>query len=277
MNFTHKVRHARERSNSLLCIGLDTDWRTVPDSIRGSANPVLEFNRAIVEATKDIACSYKLNLAYYEAYGEAGIEAMKGTLDAIPEHIVTIGDAKRGDIGNTSDQYAYAYQELYNFDSITINPLMGTDAVQPFLKHSDRGVFFLGLTSNPGAQDFEYLELKNGKRLYEEITDKVREWNREKHNCGLVVGATKPAELRALRERAPELPFLVPGVGAQGGSLAEVLAANDEGEILINVSRAVAGASKGEDFAEAARAAALKLVQEMRELSPMLRNSLQSA
>jgi orotidine-5'-phosphate decarboxylase len=277
MKFTDKIRRAREHSNSLLCIGLDTDWKKVPAHLQNSANPVLEFNRAIINATKDIACSYKLNLAYYEAYGEKGIAAVHGTLKSIPEEIVTIGDVKRGDIGATSDQYAYAYQEYFSFDSITINPLMGTDAVEPFIRREDRAVFFLGLTSNPGAQDFEYLELKNGKRLYEEITDKVREWNQDKGNCGLVVGATKPAELKALRERAPELPFLVPGVGTQGGSLSEVIEANGQGEILINVSRAVAGASTKEDFAEAARAAALKLVEQMRELSPMLKRSHQTA
>jgi orotidine-5'-phosphate decarboxylase len=277
MKFTDKIRRAREHSNSLLCIGLDTDWRKVPEILRNDPNPVLVFNRAIIDATKDIACSYKLNLAYYEAYGERGIQAVQGTLDSIPEQIVTIGDVKRGDIGATSDQYAIAYQELYAFDSITINPLMGTDAVEPFIRNEDRAVFFLGLTSNPGAQDFEYLELKNGKRLYEEITDKVREWNQAKGNCGLVVGATKPAELKALRGRAPELPFLVPGVGTQGGSLSDVIEANGEGDVLINVSRAVAGASTKEDFAEAARAAAMKLVQQMRELSPMLKGSLQAS
>lgn len=277
MNFVDKIRRARERSNSLLCIGLDTDWRTVPDFMHVYENPVLEFNRAIIDATKDIACAYKLNMAYYEAYGEAGIPAVHRTLSRIPNDVVTIGDVKRGDIGATSDQYAFTYQDYFGFDAITINPLMGTDAVMPFLQHEDRGVFFLGLTSNPGAQDFEYLELKNGKRLYEEITDKVREWNQEKQNCGLVVGATKPAELKALRERAPELPFLVPGVGTQGGSLSEVIAANGNGEILINVSRAIANASRAEDYAEAAREAALKLVEQMRELSPMLSNTLQPA
>src|SRR5207253_2859631 len=157
-----------------------------------------------------------------------------------------------------------AYQTLFEFDAITINPLMGFDAVEPFLRKESQGVFFLGLTSNPGAQDFEYLELANGKRLYEEITDKVREWNEPKKNAGLVVGATKPDELRALRERAPELPFLIPGVGTQGGTVEEVMDANGDGVAMINVSRGIAGASKGADFAEAARAAAEKYVQQMR-------------
>jgi orotidine-5'-phosphate decarboxylase len=179
---------------------------------------------------------------------------------------LTILDIKRGDIGNTCDQYAYAYQEQFPVDAITVSPLMGHDSVAPFLRREDRGVFFLGLTSNPGAQDFEYLELKNGKRLYEQITDSVREWNKPKSNCGLVVGATKPDELRALRLRAPELPFLIPGIGAQGGSLQAVLSANGEGKALINVSRAIAGASKGRDFAEAAGNAAEASVNQMRTL-----------
>jgi orotidine-5'-phosphate decarboxylase len=154
---------------------------------------------------------------------------------------------------------------LYDFDSVTINPLMGFDAAGPFLKHEDKGAFFLGLTSNASARDFEYLELTNGKKLYEEITDKVREWNKSKQNAGLVVGATKPEELRDLRNRAPELPFLIPGVGAQGGTIKDVKAGNGDGIALVNISRGIAGASKGADFAEAARKAAMKFVQEMRE------------
>jgi orotidine-5'-phosphate decarboxylase len=266
MTFPEKIKAAQKKNNSLLCIGLDTDLRKVPDVLQKDPNPVLGFNRAIIDATKDLACSYKLNMAYYEAYGERGYATVLGTLEAIPDYVVTIGDVKRGDIGATSEAYARAHQEMFPFDSITINPLMGFDAVEPFLRREDRGVFFLGLTSNPGARDFEYLELTNGKKLYEEITDRVREWNAPKKNAGLVVGATKPSELRALRERAPELPFLIPGVGTQGGSLEEVLDANGDGIALINVSRAVAGASTKEDFAEAARAAAMKYVEQMRSL-----------
>ena len=233
-------------------------------------NPVLAFNQALIDATKDVACAYKLNVAFYEAYGEAGIYAMHRTLSRIPSHIVTIGDVKRNDLGSSSEQYAFTYQDYFGFDAITINPLMGYDSVEPYLQHEDRGVFFLGLTSNPSARDFEYLELKNGKRLYEEITDKVREWNEPKKNCGLVVGATKPDELRALRLRAPELPFLIPGIGAQGGSLEAVLDANGTGHALINVSRSIANASRNEDFAEAGARVAEELVAVMRERSPLL-------
>ncbi|MEP7235324.1 MAG: orotidine-5'-phosphate decarboxylase [Ignavibacteriota bacterium] len=264
MTFVEKIRSAQEKTNSKLCVGLDTSLSNIPEFLLGEPNPVLTFNKAIIDATADIACAYKPNIAYYEAGGVKGYEALEGTLSHIPKHLFTIADAKRGDLGATSDQYAIAYQENLPFDSITINPYMGKDSVDPFLKREDRGVFFLGLTSNPSASDIQYLELANGKKVYEEITDKVIEWSQSKKNCGLVVGATKPSELRSLRERAPELPFLIPGIGAQGGSLEEVLAANGSGIALINVSRSVCGASKGKDFAEAARAAAMKLVEAMR-------------
>jgi orotidine-5'-phosphate decarboxylase len=264
MTFLEKIKSAQLKTNSKLCIGLDTALSNVPEFLLSESNPVLTFNKAIIDATKDIACAYKPNMAYYEAYGVKGFEALEGTLSHIPDHIFTIADVKRGDLGATSDQYAITYQEKFPFDSITINPYMGKDSVEPFLKRDDRGVFFLGLTSNPSSKEFQYLELASGKKLYEEVTDKVREWNKLKQNCGLVVGATKPSELKALRERAPELPFLIPGIGAQGGSVEEVLAANGNGIALINASRAICGASKGKDFAEAARAAAMKLVEVMR-------------
>jgi orotidine-5'-phosphate decarboxylase len=273
MTFLEKLANAKKRTNSMLCIGLDTDWRKLPEFLHRAENPVLAFNLAIIDATKEFACAYKLNIAYYEAFGEAGVNAIHRTLSRIPSHIITIADVKRGDIGNTSDQYAFTYQDYFTFDAMTVNPLMGYDSVEPFLHHEDRCVFFLGLTSNPGAKDFEYLELKNGKRLYEEITDKVVEWSAPKKNCGLVVGATKPEELAALRLRAAEIPFLIPGIGSQGGSLEAVLAANGSGPALINVSRGIAGASIGEDFAEAAAHAAEGYVEQMRAFSPTLKRT----
>ncbi|HEX5316718.1 MAG TPA: orotidine-5'-phosphate decarboxylase [Candidatus Kapabacteria bacterium] len=260
MTFLEKIKAAQEKSHSILCVGLDTDHQKLPDILRQEPNPALAFNKAIIDATSDVACCYKLQLAYYEAYGERSYETVQATLEYIPKHILTICDVKRGDIGATSEKYAYAYQELLPFDAMTINPLMGFDGAEPFLRREDRGVFFLGLTSNPSARDFEYLELTNGKKLYEEITDKVREWNEPKKNAGLVVGATKPQELRALRERAPELPFLIPGVGAQGGTMEEVKEANGKGIAIVNVSRGIIAASKGSDFAEAARKAAMKFI-----------------
>jgi orotidine-5'-phosphate decarboxylase len=260
MTFLEKIKSAQNKSHSLLCVGLDTDHQKLPDILRNEPNPVLAFNKAIIDATKDMACCYKLQLAYYEAYGARAYDTVLETLAYIPDHILTIGDVKRGDIGATSDKYAYAYQKMFAFDAITINPLMGFDGVEPFLRREDRGIFFLGLTSNLGARDFEYLDLANGKKLYEEITDKVREWNEPKKNAGLVVGATKPQELRALRERAPELPFLIPGVGTQGGTMEEVKEANGKGIAIVNVSRGIIAASNGPDFADAARAAAKKFL-----------------
>jgi orotidine-5'-phosphate decarboxylase len=266
MTFLEKIRSAQARTNSKLCIGLDTDWRRVPDILKGEKNPVFAFNKAIIDATSDLACAYKPNTAYYEAFGEAGLSALAQTLEYIEDHIFTIGDCKRGDMGATSEQYHIAWQEEFYFDAITLSPYMGSDSVEPFLRSEEQGAFFLGLTSNPGARDFQYLELASGKKLYEQVTDTVREWNKAKKNCGLVVGATKPEELKAIRERAPELPFLIPGVGAQGGSLEESLKANGNGIAIINVSRGITAASSGKDFAEAARAAALKYVEVMRAL-----------
>lgn len=264
MTFLDKIRIAQSKSNSVLCIGLDTDHRNLPEVLQGDANPVLAFNLAIIEATKDLACAYKPNAAFYEAYGAKGFETLEKTIAAIPDRLFTIADIKRGDLGSSSEQYAYAYQKLIPFDAVTLSPYMGFDSVEPFLQNEEQGAFFLGVTSNQSAREFQHLELANGKKLYEQVTDTVREWNMPKHNCGLVVGATKPEELAALRGRAPELPFLVPGVGAQGGSVTDVLRANGDGIVLINVSRGITSASKGSDFAEAARRAAEKLIEEMR-------------
>lgn len=266
MTFIEKIVSAQNIANSSLCIGLDTDIRKVPEILKNELNPVATFNKAIIEATSDLACAYKPNVAYYEANGMKGLEAIASLLDVIPSNIFTIADCKRGDIGATSDQYRTAWQENFHFDAVTLSPYMGKDSIDTFIQHPEQGAFFLGLTSNPGAKDFQYLELTNGKKLYEHVTDTVAEWNKAKKNCGLVVGATKAEELRALRERAPELPFLVPGVGAQGGSLEDSLKANGNGIALINVSRGITAASSGSDFAEAARAAALKYVEAMRAL-----------
>ncbi|HYM19980.1 MAG TPA: orotidine-5'-phosphate decarboxylase [Candidatus Kapabacteria bacterium] len=266
MTFLEKIINAQQTNRSLLCIGLDTDIKKIPSTLKNDPDPVASFNKAIIEATKDLACTYKPNIAYYEAMGTKGFGSIEKTLDAIPKYIFTIVDAKRGDIGSTSDQYAFAYQQALPFDAITLSPYMGYDSVEPFLRDPARGAIFLGVTSNPGAKDFQYLELANGKKIYEQVTDTVNTWNEQTHNCGLVVGATKPSELEALRMRAPKLPFLVPGVGAQGGSLEDVLKANGSGIAIINASRSIIYASGGSDFAEAARREAEKLVSQMRAL-----------
>lgn len=266
MKFIHKIKASISSANSVLCVGLDTDHRNLPEILKKEADPVLAFNLAIIEATKDLAAAYKPNVAFYEGYGRKGFETLEKTIAAIPSRIFTIADIKRGDLGTSSEQYAYAYQKLIPFDSVTLSPYMGIDSVEPFLQNEEQGAFFLGVTSNKSARDFQHLELASGKKLYEQVTDTIREWNKPKNNCGLVVGATKPEELAALRQRAPELPFLVPGVGAQGGSIADAMKANGDGIMLINVSRGITSASKGSDFAEAARRAAEKLLEEMRVL-----------
>lgn len=261
MNLVSKLKRVQERNNSLLCVGLDTDWRLVPEFLHEAENPVLEFNRRIIDATKDLVCAYKMNLAFYENFGEAGVYALHRTFSRIPSDIVTIADAKRGDIGNTADKYAETYFEFFDFDSITVNPYMGGDSLEPFLKYSQKGSFILALTSNKGSADFQTL-MVDGEPLYMRVVRKVVEWN-TRGNCALVVGATKPEELARVRAVAPDMPILVPGVGAQGGSVADVMRANGNGPVLINVSRSVIYASNERDFAERARAEAMRVRDEI--------------
>ncbi len=255
-----KLRAIQQQSNSLLCVGLDPDIKKIPKHLHRLDNPVVAFNTRIIEATKDLVCAYKLNLAFYEALGEIGWRTVKGTLAAIPSMLITIGDAKRGDIGNTAEMYARSLFQDFGFDAATINPYMGSDSVEPFVRDDRHGAFILALTSNPGAKDFEYLKAKN-KPLYEHVVAKAKKWNR-KNNCGLVVGATRPNELKRIRSLVPDMPLLIPGVGAQGGDLASAVryGCDRNSEMaIINVSRAVLYASSGEDFAEAARISAIKL------------------
>lgn len=264
MTFSEKLLQAQRAANSLLCVGLDPDLARIPQHLLRSSNPVLEFNRQLVEATKDLVCAYKLNLAFYEALGEVGWRTIKETLAAIPQHVITIADGKRGDIDNTAAVYARSLYDEFGFDASTVNPYMGFDSVEPFLRREDRGAFILALTSNPGAMDFEYLRVK-GKPLYEHVVTKVKRWN-VKNNCGLVVGATRPKELQRIRSLAPDMPMLIPGVGTQGGDLAAAVryGCDSDGMLaIINSSRAIIYKSKDEDFAEAARSVALKLCHEI--------------
>lgn len=254
--FTEKLDAITVKNNSLVCVGLDTDLSRLPDHIRGAENPLLAFNAAIVDATKDLVQSYKLNFAFYEAHGIMGFEALRRTIDLIPHEVVVIADAKRGDIGNTSAMYAKAVFEELHCDAITVAPYMGEDSVGPFLAYKDRGVFLLALTSNSGSRDFQYLS-SDGMPLYARVVQKAVEWN-DAGNCGLVVGATHPGELADIRNLAGDMPILVPGLGAQGGDLeASVLAAvTSKGmRAVFNNSRAILYASSGKDFATAARTA----------------------
>lgn len=254
MNFTEKVINLCRQKNSLLCVGLDTDLSKIPQFLLNSADPIFEFNKAIIDATQDYVAAYKPNLAFYEANGVAGIRALEKTIKYIPEGILTIADAKRGDIGNTSRLYAKAYFEHFGFDALTVNPYLGHDSVKPFLESEEKGVFILALTSNPGSQDFQYFS-DDRQVLYQRVVKTVVSWN-EKGNCGLVVGATHPTELKQVRKIAPDLPFLIPGIGAQGGDLALSLkyGTDQNGDLaLFNSSRGIIYKSNQPDYARAAK------------------------
>lgn len=262
-----------------LCVGLDTDITKIPKHLLSLPDPVFEFNKQIVDATKDYCVSYKINTAFYEANGLKGWEAMEKTVNYIPSSHFKIGDAKRGDIGNTSSQYAKAFFETMNFDAITVAPYMGEDSVKPFLEYKDKWTIVLGLTSNAGAHDFELQKItkriedldegmhtrrKEEKYLYEMVLEKVSKWG-SADNLMFVIGATQPDEFVNIRKITPNHFYLVPGVGAQGGSLKEISekAMTNECGLLVNASRAVIYASAREDFAQAARLVSKAYADEM--------------
>lgn len=266
MTFLTKLKANQRRNNSLLCLGLDTDVAKLPVSLRTHATPQLEFNRRIIEATSDLVCCYKINSAFYEAEAEQGWRAMRETIQCIPPAIVTIGDAKRGDIGNSSERYAHIFLDELKFDAVTVNPYMGKDSVAPFLQSSEHCAFILAVTSNPGSKDFQYLKVGK-KLLYEKVVATAMKWNGKK-NVGFVVGATKPGTLRTIRAMAPSAPLLIPGVGTQGGSVQSAVrhGCDKHGFLaIINASRSILYASQGEDFAEAARKETLRLREEINE------------
>ncbi len=263
MQFTEKLDSISRKHNSVVCVGLDTDPKKIPNHLHREPNPVLAFNKAIIEATSEYAQSYKLNLAFYESLGSIGYETVKQTLAAIPPEIVTIGDGKRGDIGNTAAMYATAMFDDFGFDATTVAPYMGFDSVEPFLKYTGKGVFVLALTSNKGSKDFQYLEM-GGVRLYERVVEKVHEWNTH-GNCGLVVGATHPEELKDIRAKAGEMPILIPGLGAQGGDteLSVKYGVFQGIRAIFNSSRGIIYADGSEEFAKNAGRAALEFRDEL--------------
>ncbi len=264
MSFARKLRTIQRRTQSLLCIGLDTDVQKIPKFLLSHPDPVIRFNKAIIDATRDLVCAYKLNLAFYESLGERSWVTIRETLAHIPSEVITIGDAKRGDIGNSSGMYARVMFESFGFSACTVHPYMGEDSVLPFAAYPDRGVFILALTSNPGARDFQYLRVK-GRPLYARVAARVKRWD-TKGNLGLVVGATRARQLREIRALLPAMPLLIPGIGAQGGDLRSAVryGCDARGEMaVINASRSVIYASGGEDFADAARRAALALREEI--------------
>jgi orotidine-5'-phosphate decarboxylase len=251
------------RNKSYLCIGLDTESSKLPSQLQSSHIGIIEFNRQIIEATKSFCVAYKINTAFYEALGSKGWDIMERTLDLIPKTHFTIADAKRGDIGNTSRQYAKAFFETLDFDAITVSPYMGEDSVKPFLEHKGKWAIILGLTSNPGAADFELQPSGHGL-LYEQVFQKVSRWGTTE-NLMFVVGATKPEAFKHIRGLTPEHFYLVPGVGTQGGDLQAIskTALNKDFGLLVNVSRAIIYASATEDFAEQAAKAASAYQQQM--------------
>ena len=262
MKFADKLLAAGRRNSSLLCVGLDPD----PELIAKVS--LLEFNKAIVDATADLVCAYKPNLAFYEALGIDGLELLQKTIEHIPGHIPIIGDAKRGDIGNTAKAYAKALFVNFGFDAATVSPYLGFDSIEPFIEYEDKGVFVLCRTSNPGAVDFQGLVDAQGIPLYEAVARKAEEWNVQ-GNIGLVVGATYPDELKLVRRLCQEMPLLIPGIGAQGGDLASAVKYGVDGggeKAIIAVSRQVIYASRGEDFAEAARRSAQELRDRINDL-----------
>tara|TARA_Y100000589_G_scaffold306395_1_gene321072 strand:+ start:10197 stop:11000 length:804 start_codon:yes stop_codon:yes gene_type:complete len=251
-----------KRKNSFLCIGLDTDINKIPKHLLDFEDPVFEFNKQIIDATHDLCVAYKPNIAFYEQYGSKGWDTLQKTIEYIPENIFTIADAKRGDIGNTAKMYAKTFFDTYGFDSVTVAPYMGNDSVLPFLDYQDKWTILLALTSNPGADDFELQKLESGKYVYQQVLETSKKWG---ENIMYVVGATRPEMIAEVRKIIPNHFLLVPGVGAQGGSLKEVCqyGLTDEIGLLINSSRGIIYAGTDEDFAQKSREAALQIQKEM--------------
>lgn len=255
---------------SVLCVGLDTDLEKIPAHLLKEDDPVFAFNKAVIDATASSTVAYKPNIAFYESMGVKGWQSLEKTIQYLDERypeIFTIADAKRGDIGNTSKMYAKAFFENMNFDSVTVAPYMGEDSVTPFLEFPNKWVILLGLTSNKGAFDFQFIENAEGEALFKSVVKKAQEWATA-DQLMFVLGATKTEHLARLRSIAPDHFFLVPGVGAQGGSLEEVLkqATNKDFGVLVNSTRGIIYQSNGLDFAQAAGSAARTLQQEMERL-----------
>ena len=283
MSFINKLKLATERNSSYVCVGLDPRLDKIPAFLSSENDPIYVFNKAIIDATFDKVCAYKPNIAFFEQYGLKGLEALKKTLEYIPSDVPVILDAKRSDIGYTAGAYARAVFEEWKADAVTVNPLLGWDSVEPFVRYEDKGVFLLGLTSNPGADDFEKLEVcskssnsqlsKNDGQssetcqpLFLKIAEKVNEWNTF-GNCGLVVGATQGEQMQEVRKVFSNGWFLIPGIGAQGGDLEMVIKSTSyslsDPRIIINASRSILYASGEKNFASESAKAATKLSTEI--------------
>lgn len=260
MSAVKKLTTIQEKNKSLICLGLDLDTKRMPSESITNSRAMFDFVQKVVEATSDLVCAYKPNLAFFEDFGTDGLSLLRLIVERIPDDIPVILDGKRGDISNTANHYASALFDKLGADWVTINPYMGYDSMRPFIERKDKGSFVLCLTSNAGSRDFQQLNVE-GKPLYMVVAEKVSYWNKD-HNCGLVVGATHPQQLAEIRQMAGSMPLLIPGVGAQGGALEQAVidgSANFTAPAVINVCRSVLYASNGKDFAERARAELLKL------------------
>ena len=262
MNRKELVTQIKQKK-SYLCVGLDTEFSKIPKHLKSDPDSIFQFNKKIIDATKDFCVAYKLNTAFYESQGIAGWEALEETVNYIPSSHFKIADAKRGDIGNTSSQYAKAFFETLQFDAVTVAPYMGEDSIRPFLEYKDKWTIVLALTSNPGARDFELL-ISDNETIYEKVIRTCAKFGNT-DNLMFVVGANRSEEFEKIRTWVPDHFFLVPGVGAQGGSLKDISekAMNSDCGLLVNASRAIIFASQNEDFAEVAKSVAEEYQKEM--------------
>jgi len=274
MTFKDKLKEAQQRNGSWLCVGLDPVIERLPTDVRSAPDPLLAFGRAIVEHTSDLVCAYKPNLGFWLAAGAPGLEALQQLMGEMPNHIPVILDGKFNDVGHTAEAYARAAFEILGADAVTANPYLGLDTLRPFLSAADRGVFLLARTSNPSAPDLQDVSV-DGEPLYRRVSQLADGWDEQlAGTCGLVVGATYPQELSIVRDIAPRLPFLIPGIGAQGGNLEQAVLHGPSAEAVgpvINSSRGIIYASSGPDFAEAAREAAAatrESINQQRKASP---------
>lgn len=273
MSFVEKLLAASRKNQSLLCVGLDPEPARLPTQFQGDPveRSIVRFCHAIIEATAPYVCAYKPNIAFFEVLGPLGMTIFQDVIRAIPSHIPVIVDAKRSDIGNSARNYAAAIFDIYGCDAVTVNPYLGYDSVAPFLAYADKGIFVLCHTSNPGSKDFQDVVVQSEdsqkKPFYQLVAQRVQSWN-ERGNCGLVVGATYPQDLRIVRALCPDLPILIPGIGTQGGDLvASVQAGVDkQGErALLSVSRSILYAAQSDDYAQAAEREAQRLRDSMNE------------
>lgn len=266
MNRSELIQNIKQKQ-SFLCVGLDTDLTKIPKYLLEEEDPIFAFNKAIIDATKDYCVAYKPNTAFYEMHGTQGWESLKKTLDYIPKNILTIADAKRGDIGNTATYYAKTFFEYLDCDAVTVAPYMGKDSVTPFLAFPEKWAIVLALTSNPGANDFQLIKDHEGDRYFEKVAKKLTTWG-DSEQLMMVVGATRAEDIAAVRKVAPNHFFLVPGVGAQGGTLNDVVQYgwNEDCGLLVNSSRGIIYASTDEDFAEKAGSNAAAMQLEMAKI-----------